>query len=164
MVRRIVSYGERAAIADTIRFKFDELEGQTPAAGVYTGKIVIPAYSIILDIVVAQMALWNAGTSANLIVGDDDDDNGFYSGIDMKATDLLAGESLSFSYDGTSADSGAYLDDTSTHVLGRISSVERTITATLTTVGTVPTTGETFVTVVHSPSIGNTRKAVFTAT
>jgi hypothetical protein len=66
------------------------------AAGVYTGSIVIPAGATIHDVIVHGTALWTAGTSALMDVGDAADPDGFFTQIDLKATDLLAGESVSF--------------------------------------------------------------------
>ncbi len=61
---------------------------------VHTGNITIPAGATILDITVHSVALWTA-TSASLEVGVvSDDDDGFFTAVDLKATDLLAGESI----------------------------------------------------------------------
>jgi len=113
-------------------------------AGTYTGTITIPAYAVVADILVYAEALWTAATSASMVVGDDDDADGFYAAIDLKATDLLAGESLSFSFGGAAADLGAYLDGTATHVTNRVSATERTLTVTITSVG-AGTAGRTVV-------------------
>lgn len=139
----------------------------TNAAGTYTAAITVPAKSVIVDVIVSQVALWNAGTSATLKVGDAADDDGFYTGINMKATDLLAGQSLSFSHPGEAADAGEYVDGTANHITSRYSASERTITFSLTTVGTAPTTGETICTVVYaheSASAGGIRQGTYAAT
>jgi len=121
-------------------------------AGTYTGTITIPAYAILLDVVTYAEALWTAGTSAGLNVGDDDDADGFQAAIDLKATDLLAGESLSFHAGGAAADLGAYLDGTATHVTNRVSASERTITATVVSVG-AGTAGRTVVAAVWAQPV-----------
>jgi len=123
----------------------------TNAAGVYTASVVIPAYSMVVDIIVHAVALWNAGTSSTLIVGDGDDPNGYYAAVNLKATDLLADESLSFASAGGVG--GAYFTDGITHIGNRWSTSQKTVTMELTTVGTVPTTGETvmFVTYARIP-------------
>lgn len=119
-------------------------------AGTYTGTITIPAYAVLLDVIVNAEVLWAAGTSAALEVGDDDDPDGFYAAIDLKATDLLAGESLDFIRAGAAADAGAYLETgTSTHISARVSTAERTITATVTSVG-AGTAGRTIVAAVYA--------------
>jgi hypothetical protein len=165
MTRRVISYGERAAVADTVRFSFDELGGQTLAAGVWTGKVIVPANSVIIDVILSVPTLWNSGTSAVMDVGDVTDPDGFYSQANLKATDFAAGESASFAQSNNVE--GAYVeasDGASAQVSARVSTSERVVTATLTTVGTVPTTGLAFVTVVHSPAIGRSQKATFLAT
>ena len=64
------------------------------AATSYTGSVVLPAASILHDIYVIPRVLWN-GTSATLKVGDTADDDGFFTGVNLKVTDALVGEVLS---------------------------------------------------------------------
>ena len=109
------------------------------AAGVYSISCIIPAGSYIQDVQVHADTLWNSGTSATLIAGDSDDDNGFYTGVNAKATDLVANEVLSFGHDGGKL--GAYITDDN-GVMTQYSSSARTITAQMTTVG-VTTAGVT---------------------
>ena len=113
-------------------------------AGTYTGAVVVPAGATILDIIVNGVALWAAGTSATMIVGDTDDD-GFYTGVNLKATDLLAGESLSFSHAGGKA--GAYIANS--QVSPRYSASARTINGIVTSVG-AGTTGRTRMLVIYA--------------
>lgn len=61
----------------------------------YTLTIPVPAGAWIHEIRLTNQALWTAGTSATGTVGDTADPDGFFTGIDMKATDLLVGEVLS---------------------------------------------------------------------
>jgi hypothetical protein len=112
---------------------------ETAGAGTYTGEVVVPAGAWLLDIMVQNVALWTAATSASLEVGDATDPDGFYTAVDLKATDLLANESISFAQQGGVG--GAYLP--AGHVLGRYSASERTITATVVTVGAGGTAGRT---------------------
>lgn len=112
-------------------------------AGVYTASVTLPAGAHLLDILVEGVTLWDSGTSATLIVGDAADDDGYYTAVNLKATDLLAGESISFSLAGGKA--GAYIANS--QVSPRYSSATRVITAKNTTVGT-STTGETRVSVI----------------
>ena len=102
------------------------------AAGVYSISCIIPAGSYIQDVQVHTDTLWDSGTSATLIVGDSDDDNGFYTGVNAKATDLVANEVLSFGHDGGKL--GAYITDDN-GVMTQYSSSARTVTAQMTTVG-----------------------------
>lgn len=122
-------------------------------AGTYTADFVLPAGAEILDIVVTAEALWTAATSAALVVGETADADGFLASINLKATDLLAGESISLqSTQVRGGNAAAYLSvGTSTHMGPRYSSSERTITATVTSVG-AGTAGRTRVTVIYTPS------------
>ena len=76
-------------------------------AGTYTGTIALPAGSRIIDIGVDGQAVWTAGTSASIIVGDGDDPDGFFTETNLKATDLLAGEINNIEHPGGLA--GAYI-------------------------------------------------------
>jgi len=124
---------------------------ETTGAGVYTGSITVPAEATILDIIVDGVALWTATTSATLIVGDATDDDGYFTGVNLKATDLLAGESLSFALAGGKA--GAYIANS--QVSPRYSASARVISAICTTVGAAGTAGRTRVTVIWKETSGN---------
>lgn len=102
-------------------------------AGTYTAEVDVPAGATILDIIVNGVALWTAGTSATMKVGDAADDDGFYTAVNLKATDLLAGESLSFSHQGGKG--GAYFAGTNTHVAPRRTAAARTVSGVVTSVG-----------------------------
>ena len=130
------------------------------AAGVYTGSVTVPAGASLHDILVNGVALWTAGTSATMKVGDATDDEGYFRGVDLKATDLLAGESLSFSFAGGKA--GAYIANS--QVSPRYSASERVISGIITTVGTTATAGRTRMTVVYSlPASVNQTSATYVA-
>lgn len=116
------------------------------AAGVYTGSVNIPAGATIHDIIVNGVALWTAGTSATMTVGDAANASGYFTGVNLKATDLLAGESISFDQAGGKA--GAYIANS--QVSPRYSASDRVISGVITTVGTTATAGRTRMTVVYS--------------
>lgn len=80
---------------------------QTAGDGTYTGTMSLPAGARIIDIGVDGQVLWNAGTSASLIVGDGADPDGFFTATDLNATDLLAGEINNIEHPGGKA--GAYI-------------------------------------------------------
>jgi hypothetical protein len=135
--------------AESIRF----VESAGTAAGVYSASFEVPADAILLDVVVHGTALWTAGTSATLIVGDTADDDGIFTAVNLKATDLLAGESLSFSMQG--GKKGADLDSPITasdaaQVRRRKLAAARTLSAKVTTVGTVGTAGVTDVVFIYA--------------
>ncbi len=113
-------------------------------AGTYTGAVTIPAGATILDVIVDALALWTAATSATMIVGDTDDD-GYYTAVNLKATDLLAGESISFALAGGKA--GAYIANS--QVTPRRTAAARTVNGIIASVG-AGTAGRTRMTVVYS--------------
>jgi hypothetical protein len=135
-------------------------------AGSLSASIAIPAGATILDILVRSTELWNSGTSDTLIVGDDDDPDGFYTGVDLQSGgELLVGEILTFDTGATAAveNTGAYLNHagagrdtyraTANNVIGKITSV-----------GTIPTTGSLIMQVVYAPKSFKQTLAAFTAT
>lgn len=116
---------------------------ETAGAGTYTGSVSIPAGATIVDIIVNGVALWTAATSAVLKVGDAADDDGYFTAVDLKATDLLAGESISFAQAGGKA--GAYIANS--QVSPRYSASARVVSGIVTTVGGSGTAGRTRMTV-----------------
>lgn len=118
---------------------------ETGGALTYTGAVAIPAGCTILDIIVNGVALWNNAGAVTMKVGDTDDD-GYYTGIDLKATDLLAGESLSFALAGGKA--GAYIANS--QVSPRYNAAAVTINGIIITASTGGSTGRTRMTVVYT--------------
>lgn len=121
---------------------------ETAGAGTYTGAVAVPAGATILDIIVNGVALWDNAGAVTMKVGDTDDD-GFYTAIDLKATDLLAGESISFALAGGKA--GAYIANS--QVSPRYSASARTINGIITTASTGGSTGRTRMVVVYAVSL-----------
>lgn len=79
------------------------------AATSYTGSVVLPAGSILHELLVIPRVLWN-GTSASLSVGDTASATGYFNAVNLKATDLLVGEVLSIaSSENWGGKQGAYL-------------------------------------------------------
>lgn len=113
---------------------------ESTGAGTYTGSVTIPAGSTLIDIQVQSTALWDTATSATMIVGDADDDNGFYDAIDLKATDLVVDEIIRFS--STGGKEGAYIV-TLTGELNSYDAAARVITGKITTVGSTGSAGRT---------------------
>ena len=114
-------------------------------AGTYTADVTVPAGAYVLDIIVNGVVLWAAATSAAMDVGDVADPNGYYAAINLKATDLLAGESISFALAGGKA--GAYIANS--QVSPRYAAAERTISGVVTSVG-AGTAGRTRMLVVYA--------------
>ena len=115
------------------------------AAGTYAADVTVPKGSYIIDVQIHGVALWNAGTSASLEVGDADDADLYYTAVNCKATDLAAGEVLSFGHDGGTLGVGNTDDD---GLIGGYSSSMRQVTCKMTLVGTAATTGETRIVVI----------------
>lgn len=118
-------------------------------AGTYTGTVALPAGAVVVDIIVHAIALWAAATSASMDVGDTTDPNGFFAAINLKATDLLAGESISFAQ--TGGKEGADLDDPAAdaHVRRRYLATARNIIGKVVSDG-AGTTGRTLMTVIYT--------------
>lgn len=126
-------------------------------AGVYSQSVTVPAGSLLLDIQVIATALWDAATSASLQVGDAVDPDGYYTAVDLKATDLTADQGISFALQGGVG--GAYM--VSTHTTNVLDSTDRVITASVTSSG-AGTAGRTTVFVIYvTPPAGDA--AVFVA-
>lgn len=133
---------------------------ESGAAGVYTGSVTLPAGSTLIDIIVNGVALWAAGTSATMKVGDAADDDGYYTAVNLKATDLLAGESISFDLAGGKA--GAYIANS--QVSPRYAAAERIITGVVTTVGTTATAGRTrMMAIFATPNPKNVQEGAYVA-
>lgn len=119
---------------------------ETSGAGVWTGSVSVPAGATLVDILIAGVALWTSQTSAVMDVGDVADPDGYFTQVDLKATDLLAGESLSFALAGGKA--GAYIANS--QVNPRYSASARTISGIITKVGTTGTAGRTRMVVIYT--------------
>jgi len=129
------------------------------AAGVYSASFVLPAGATLLDVIVHGEALGTAGTSATLIVGDTTDDDGIFTAVNLKATDLLAGESISMNgLAGGKHGADVALDYTSVATIGAQQvkrretspTAERTMSCKVTTVGTAGFAGRTRVLFVYA--------------
>jgi hypothetical protein len=138
-----------AAQLNTTKVESQSVLFTESGAGTYTGTIALPAGSVVVDIIVHAIAAWDAATSAELIVGDAADDNGFFASTNLKATDLLAAESISFAQ--TGAKEGADLDDPAAgaHVRRRYLATARNIIGKVVSVG-AGTAGRTLMTVVYT--------------
>lgn len=136
----VIEGGEAALFAEQMLFT------ETTGAGTYTGTVDLPAGAVLLDVQIHGVALWAATTSASLEVGDAGDADGYWTAVNLKATDLLAGESLTFANPG-STEVGAYIANS--QVSPMYAAAARTITATVVTVGAAGATGITRVLVLY---------------
>lgn len=119
---------------------------ETAGAGVYTGSVTLPAGATLHDVIINGVALWDNAGTAVLKVGDAGNDAGYYTGVNLKATDLLAGESLSFALAGGKA--GAYIANS--QVSPRYAATQRVISGIVTTASTGGGAGRTRMTVIFS--------------
>jgi hypothetical protein len=115
---------------------------ETTGAGTYTGSVTVPAGALITDIKAWSTVLWTATTSATLKVGDATDDDGWFTGVDLKATDLLVGEELNFIQ--TGGKEGAYLSLTTGKRSAAYSASARVVSFIVTTVGAAGNAGRSF--------------------
>lgn len=120
---------------------------ETTGAGTYTGSVTVPAGASILDIQVRSTALWTATTSALMDVGDVTDPDGWYTQIDLKATDLLVGEVIRFG--STGGKEGAYYVAASGLLSAAYSASARVISGIVVTVGAAGNAGRTRMLVVY---------------
>jgi hypothetical protein len=114
---------------------------ETTGAGTYAADVPLPAGAFLLNIIVQAVALWDTATSATMIVGDAGDPDGYFTGVDLKATDLLAAQSIDFNK--TGGKEGAYFAGSATHVNNRYAAAARVITGSITTVGASGSAGRT---------------------
>jgi hypothetical protein len=126
---------------------------ETTGAGTYTGSVTVPAGATILDIQVQSTALWTAATSATLKVGDGTDDDGWYTGVNLKATDLLVGEVIRFS--STGGKEGVYLVTSTGLLSASYCASDTVVSGIVTTVGTTGSAGRTRLIVIYSDCARN---------
>ena len=131
------------------------LEADGTAAGTYTFDVFLPAYAVLLDYVIHWEALWDAGTSTTGDVGfwsvasdgtidsviDVDD---IYDVIDMKQTDMAAGEQWSFAWAGGQHGDATGVVATQDKLVDTCDTIDRYVRFTVTTVGTLGTAGKTY--------------------
>ncbi|MGD0248347.1 MAG: hypothetical protein ABSB75_04765, partial [Candidatus Limnocylindrales bacterium] len=54
-------------------------------SGTYTATVVVPIGATVLDVIWRNTALWTASVSASLVVGDNDDANGYIEATNLKS-------------------------------------------------------------------------------
>ena len=138
------------------------VEADGSAAGVYTFDVLLPAYAVLLDYVIHWEALWTADTSATGEVGfyEVDSDTGListvidaddiYKAIDMKTTDMAAGEAWSLAWAGGQHGDLAGVVATQDKLVDAADTIDRYIRFKVTTVGTVGTAGLTYAYAVYA--------------
>lgn len=112
------------------------------AAGTYTATVQIPAGTQLVDVVWTNTALWAAGTSATLDVGDTADPKGFMNDVNIKTTPALADKAVNASAGSVGTYTGCPF-----YAQGDV------ITATVVTVGTTSSAGRSFLTVMYVTNV-----------
>jgi hypothetical protein len=145
------------------QFQEDELT----AAGTYRADIFLPAYAFIFDIVLHSEELWNASTTANVLIqtflhtsgvlGAQEGTNAILGSTSVKATNLTKGQSITLMGDGAATlgrlgaiASPISTEGTSTHMLNAMMDHDRWVRCQITTTGTVGTLGETMFYLVYA--------------
>jgi hypothetical protein len=123
-----------AGVAVTAERTFAETSG----TGTYTATVTIPAGATVLDVVWRNTVVWGNAGSASLVVGDDDDVNGYIEATDIKTAPAAdtngAGTGMSTRLS-LGATCGLYKGGA-----GKYCAAQKTLTATVTTgVGTAAT-------------------------
>lgn len=131
----------------------------------HTGTVPIPAGAWVHSIRVASSVLWTPTGAATLKVGDTANDSGYFTGVNLKATDLVVGEVLD-THSSTlwGGKEGAYLNATTgqrgptTSNFGEYYAAGSNITGIITVGTPANTAGRTFMIVTYS--LGETIAAV----
>lgn len=121
---------------------------ETTGAGTYTGSVTVPGNSVIHDIKVWSTAVWTATTTALMDVGDAADPDGWYTQIDLKATDLVVGEQIRFESAG--GQEGVYYVAATGELETAWSASARVISGIVVTVGAAGNAGRTYMQVLYS--------------
>lgn len=121
---------------------------ETTGAGVYTASITVPAAALIVDIKLWSTALWTATTSATGKIGDVATDDGWFTGINLKATDLLVGEEINFVQ--TGGKEGVYLVLATGLRSKAYAATARVVSCIVTTVGGAGNAGRSFFAVLYT--------------
>lgn len=141
--------GPGPVIAEEVTFT------ETTGAGTYTGSVTVPANSWILDIKVYNTVYWTATTTALMDVGDVADPDGWFTQIDLKATDIVAGtdaEVIDFNNPG--GQEGPYLVTATGERALMYAATARVISGIVVTVGAAGTAGRTRMLVLYTATAG----------
>jgi len=155
----IVKYTDTAYLAGDTGYSVTKMVTFTQDATSvsHTGTVAIPAGAWLHSIQVTNSVLWTPTGAATMKVGDTADDDGYFIGIDLKATDLLVGEVLNTaSSTNWGGKEGAYLvaatgrsGPTATN-FGRYYAAGSNVTGIITVGTPANTAGRTFMSVTYS--------------
>lgn len=131
---------------------------ETAGTGTYTGTVVVPAGATVVDVIWRNTVVWANAASASVVVGDDDDVNGYVEATNLKSAPAAdtngaaAGLSSRLSLGATI---GVYKGGA-----GKYCAAQKTITATVTTGVGTETAGRSRMLVTYAvPSVAAATKA-----
>lgn len=134
------------------RILFEEVTfTETTGAGTYTGSVTVPGNSWLLDIKLYNTVYWTATTTALMDVGDVADPDGWFTQINLKATDIVAGadaEVIDFNNPG--GKEGAYLVTATGERALMYAATARVISGIVVTVGAAGNAGRTRMVVIYT--------------
>lgn len=140
------------AVLQPGRIAYEEVTfTETTGAGVYTGSVTVPANAWLLDIKLYNTVYWTATTSALMDIGDVADPDGWFTQIDLKATDIVAGtdaEVIDFNNGGGKV--GAYIVAATGERALMYAATARVISGIVTTVGAAGNAGRTRMVVIYT--------------
>ena len=124
---------------------------------IHTATFNIPLGWTVYDIIVIPEVLWTATTSATFKCGDANASDGYFSSVDLKATDLILGERLSAhaNTDYWGATNDAYLTtagrfgQAATNAIGGYMPAAYSVIGVVTVVAPATTVGRTRMTVMY---------------
>ena len=124
---------------------------ETTGAGVYTGSVTVPGNSWLLDIKLFNTVYWTATTTALMDIGDADDPDGWFTQIDLKATDIVAGTNAEvIDFNNPGGQEGAYLVTATGERALMYAATERVISGIVTTVGAAGNAGRSRMVVLYT--------------
>ncbi len=138
-----ISGGNVVSQTGTILFQ-EATFTETSGSGVYTASFTIPGNSWLLDVKFINTAYWDNAGTAVLKAGDADALDGWFIGINLKATDLVAGtdqETLDFNNAGGKP--GEYIVAATGERARMYYATEHAVIGTVTTSSTGGTAGRT---------------------
>jgi len=124
---------------------------ETSGSGTYTGSVRVPKESWLLDVKFYPVALWDNAGNATLKAGDAVTDDGFFTGINLKATDLIAGTNAEvLDFNNAGGKPGGYIVAATGERAVMYSALERVVSGIITTTGAGGTLGRTRMLVIWS--------------
>lgn len=150
----VISGGNVIGNTGTVLFE-EATFTETAGSGAYTATVTVPKESWLLDVKVINVAYWDNAGTAVLKVGDGVVADGWFTGINVKATDLVAGtNSETLDFNNAGGKPGGYLVALTGERALMYSALERVITCVITTSSTGGTLGRTRMLVIFtSPTV-----------